>query len=55
MMQRTLQHTAASITPIAITTNIHGDTELFSLPPGILELNIIINVHLHFTNQEILW
>lgn len=48
-----MQHTTASITAeaTATATIIHGDTELRSCPSGILEFNIIIDVHVHVINQ----
>lgn len=52
MIQHTMQHTAASITAIAIATIIHGDTGLFScdnglfsFPSEILNQNMVIVIH----------
>lgn len=50
-----MQHTAARIITIAITTNISGDTGLLSFPSSILNLNLIIVILVHFLNQEMIW
>lgn len=55
MIRQTMQHTAARIITIAIATNISGDTRLLSVSSGILNLNLIIVILVHFEIQEMIW
>lgn len=48
-----MQHTTARITAKATATIIHGETELRFCPSGILELNMIIDVHVQNCHKSV--